>query len=67
MNLIKEILGELAGMFAGDWRLSLLILAVVAAAAGVSLAGLPLAGGAVLLAGSLAVLFDSVRRAAQRP
>ena len=66
MNLIRDVASELAGMFVGDARLSLAILIVIAAAAAVCLAGLPpLLGGGVLLAGSLAVFFDSVRRAAQ--
>jgi len=66
MNLIREVAAELAGMFVGDARLSLAILIVIAAAAAVCLAGLPpLLGGGVLLAGSLAVLLDSVRRAAR--
>lgn len=66
MTLIKEVLGELVGMFVGDTRLTLSILAVIAGAAAICLSGLPpLAAGGVLLAGSLAVLLDSVRRAAR--
>jgi formate hydrogenlyase subunit 3/multisubunit Na+/H+ antiporter MnhD subunit len=66
MNLIKEVLTELVSMFVGDSRLSLLVLAVIAAAAAICLSGLPpLAGGAALLLGSLAVLLDSVRRASR--
>lgn len=66
MNLIREVAAELADMFVGDARLSLATLVVIAAAAAVCLAGLPpLLGGGVLLAGSLAAFFDSVRRAAQ--
>lgn len=66
MTLINQIFGELAGMFFGDTRLSLMMLAVVVAAALVALAGAPLAAGAVLLAGSLAALFESVLRAGHR-
>lgn len=63
MSLINEVLSELAGMFVGDTRLSLMVLAVIAAAAAIALSGLPpLAGGGVLLAGSVAALLDSVRR-----
>ncbi|HVC56595.1 MAG TPA: hypothetical protein VND95_11600 [Stellaceae bacterium] len=67
MSLIAEIAGELAGMFVGDARLSLAILAVVGVAAALrELSGLdPLLGGAVLLVGSLAVLIESVRRSAR--
>jgi hypothetical protein len=65
MNLIKEVAAELAGMFVGDSRLTLAILAVIAVAAAICLSGAdPLIGGAALLAGSLAVLVDNVRRGA---
>ena len=67
MTLIKDVAAELASMFVGDARLALGIVVVIAVAAAISLSGLPLAGGAVLLAGSLAVLLDSVRRAARPP
>jgi hypothetical protein len=52
-------------MFVGDSRLTLAILAVIAVAAAICLSGAdPLIGGAALLAGSLAVLVDNVRRGA---
>ena len=67
MNLLKEVVGELAGMFAGDLLLSLAVLAVVAMTAVIAWSGLdPLLGGAVLLAGSLGLLVESVRRGARR-
>ncbi|HEX3536080.1 MAG TPA: hypothetical protein VHU15_04885 [Stellaceae bacterium] len=66
MTLIKDVAVELAGMFVGDARLTLAILAVIAAAAAICLSGAePLIGGAALLLGSLAVLLDSVRRGAR--
>lgn len=68
MTIFKDVLAELLGMFLSDARLSAAILAVVGlAAALIRLAGLPpLAGGAVLLAGCLVVLTQSVRREARR-
>jgi hypothetical protein len=66
MTLIKEVATEFAAMFVGDPRLTLAILAVIAAAAAICLSGLdPLVGGAALLLGSLAVLLESVRRGAR--
>ena len=66
MNLIKEVATEFAAMFVGDARLTLAILAVIAAAAAICLSGVdPLVGGAALLLGSLAVLVESVRRGAR--
>jgi hypothetical protein len=67
MTLLKDVAAELVGMFVGDARLALGIVVVIAAAAAISRSGLPLAAGVLLLAGSLAVLLDSVRRAARPP
>jgi hypothetical protein len=71
-GIIKELGAELIGMFAGDKRLTVAILAIVAAAGslvkipGVEIAGANrLAGGAVLLFGCLGLLVASVRRAAR--
>lgn len=68
MNLVREILGELHKMFLADARMSLAALAVVVAVAvlirWVGLA--PVWGGALLLAGCVAVLVVSVRAAARR-
>jgi len=68
MTLGREILAELRKMFLADARMSLAALAVVAGVAAlIHLAGLaPVWGGAVLLAGCVAVLVVSVRAAARR-
>jgi hypothetical protein len=67
--MLKEIAGEIAGMFAGDARLAAAILAIVAIAAVlIDVAKFdPVLGGLALLAGCLALLVESVRRAARRP
>jgi hypothetical protein len=66
MRLLKEIGMELAAMFAGDLRLAACVLALVAGTAVLAnLARLgSLAAGAVLLLGCLAILLESVHRAA---
>jgi Flp pilus assembly protein TadB len=58
MSLLRDIFNELAGMFAGDIRLSIAILALVAMVAFmVAVNGLnPLIGGGGLLVGCLAIL-----------
>jgi hypothetical protein len=68
MNLLRDVIAELVGMFVGDARLSAAVLFVVAVAAVViRLAGVaPLAGGVVLLAGCLLVVVEGVRRGARR-
>jgi hypothetical protein len=65
--MLKELMSEFIGMFIGDARLSLAILAIVASAATlVHLTSIPpLVGGAILLFGMLALLIENVRRAAQ--
>lgn len=67
MTILKDVLSELFSMFVGDARLSAAILIVVASAAGlIRLTGAPpLVGGAVLLAGCLAVMIGAVLRAAR--
>ena len=67
MSLIKEILAEMVGMFVGDARLTLAILALVGAVAALTrLAGIdPLLAGAVLTVGCLAVLIENVRSTAR--
>ena len=66
MSLINKVAGELAGMFVGDARLAVTVIAVVAATAAICASGLPpLLGGAMLVGGSLCVLLDSVRRVAR--
>jgi len=68
MTILKEVLAELIGMFIGDARLSVAILAVVAAVALLIEIGHiePLIGGGVLLIGCLLVLLAAVRRASLR-
>ncbi len=68
MKLLLAIAGEIAAMFAGDGRLSLALLALVALTATiVAWSGLdPLYGGIFLLLSSILTLIASVRRAAGR-
>lgn len=67
MSLLREIAGEIVGMFVADARLTGAILLLVAAVA--LLIGLadvdPLIGGLVLLLGCLAILVENVRHAAR--
>ena len=68
MTLISEVLAELLGMFLADIRLTVAILALVAAdgtAIGLHAVG-PMAGGGILLAGCLVLLVASVAWAARR-
>lgn len=68
MTILRDVISELFGMFLGDARLSTAILGVVAlAAALIDLAhAAPLLGGAVLLLGCVAIVLESVHRAARR-
>lgn len=68
MKVLRLILRELVGMFIDDGSLATLALVlIVAVTAAVKLLALPpLAGGILLLAGCLAILLYSVRRAARR-
>lgn len=68
MTILRDVLAELVGMFAGDAWLSAAVLAVIGiAAALIDLGGVPpLAGGGMVLAGCLAVLVGAVVRAALR-
>ncbi|AZO17689.1 hypothetical protein EJ069_24960 [Mesorhizobium sp. M2A.F.Ca.ET.043.05.1.1] len=65
--MIRLVFKELVGMFVDDGNLALLALILVALiAAAVKLLGLPpLVGGLLLLAGCLAILLQSTRRAAR--
>ncbi len=67
MMMLKELAGELIGMFVAEKRLTVAVLAIVAVAGSlVDFAGLnPLVGGAVLLFGCLILLIESVCRAAR--
>ena len=67
MNAIRLVAREFFGMFVDDGNLALLALVLVAAVTtAVKLLALPpLLGGALLLVGCLAILLQSVRRAAR--
>ena len=67
MTMIRLVLNELVGMFVDDGSLALLALILIALiTAAVKLLALPpLIGGLLLLAGCLAILVESVRRAAR--
>lgn len=66
MRMLQELGAEMIGMFVGDLRLTLSVLAVIAATVLlIRLFGLdPLVGGAVLLLGCPALLVENVRRSA---
>jgi hypothetical protein len=67
MSVLKEVLEELWSMFAGDRRLTLLTLGLVAIAAGVAFVmKAALAAAILLLVGALAVLTDAVLGAARK-
>jgi hypothetical protein len=64
MKALAQVLNEFLGLFVEDGSLALGIIAVVAAAAILSiLAASPVAGGAVLVAGCLGVLVENILRA----
>jgi len=67
MTLLKEFAAELIGMFVGEKRMTISVLAIVAATGSlVDFIGLdPLAGGAVLLFGCLILLVESVCRSSR--
>jgi hypothetical protein len=67
MNLVRLVVKELVGIFIDDGNLALLALILIAAvtAAVKLLAMPPLLGGVLLLAGCIAILIESVRRAAR--
>jgi hypothetical protein len=66
MTLLRDIATELVAMFIGDLRLTIGVLAIVAATGlSIDLLGLhPLIGGAVLLLGCPILLIENVRRSA---
>ena len=68
MSAIRGILSSLIGLFSDDGSLALAILGLIAiATAGVKTGWLPpLAGGLLLLAGCIALILESVYRAARR-
>jgi hypothetical protein len=67
MNIVRLAVREFIGMFVDDGNLALLALLLIAAitAAVKFLALPPLFGGVLLLIGCLAILLQSVRRAAR--
>lgn len=67
MTIIRIVFGELVGMFVDDGNLALLALILIAlVTAAVKLLALPpLIGGVLLLAGCVAILLESTRRAAR--
>jgi len=67
MTMLKELAGELIGMFAGERRLTISVLATVAVVGSlVDFIGFdPLLGGAALLLGCLTLFVASVLRGAR--
>ena len=67
MTVFKEVVAELIGMFVGEKRMTISVLAIVAATGSlVDFIGLdPLVGGAVLLFGCLILLVESVCRSSR--
>jgi hypothetical protein len=67
MTMLKELAAELVGMFVGEMRLTISLLAIVAIAAIlVDVIGVaPLLGGATLLLGCVVLLVESVLRGAR--
>ena len=67
MTMLKELAAELIGMFVGEMRLTISVLAIVAAVG--SLVDFivldPLLGGGALLFGCLILLVESVCRSAR--
>lgn len=68
MTMLKDVLAELIGMFVGDARLTIAVLAVVALSAVlVEVAEIePLIGGGLLLIGCLLLLVENVSRSSRR-
>ena len=67
MKFLGELAAESLGMFVGDGTLAIGVLAIAAAAALISNAGLsPYAGGSLLLLGGPLLPIENVRRSAAR-
>lgn len=66
MTILKDVCAELLAMFISDIWLTMAVLALVASAAGLMAATEvdPLLAGSLLLIGCLAIVVESVRRAA---
>jgi hypothetical protein len=69
MNMLEAVLRELTGLFVDDGLLALEIVAVVvlAAISATLIPNMPLATGAILLFGCIAILLANVMRAAALP
>jgi hypothetical protein len=68
MNIVSDVVSELSAMFLADFRLTISVLILVAIAA-ILIDWLhlnPLAGGALLVVGSLLILVEAVTREAKR-
>jgi hypothetical protein len=67
MPVLKELAAELIGMFFGETRLTVAVLALVAVTGSlIDFVGVnPLVGGALLLFGCLTLLVESVCRSAR--
>lgn len=67
MKIVAEVAKELFGMFVADARLTVIVLLLVAAVAiAIDVASVdPLAGGLMLLAGSILILWEATARAAR--
>jgi hypothetical protein len=66
MSVIRDVLEELFSMFMGDARLSVGVLLIVGAAAGLAYVGQPLLAGATLLLGCLGLVLGNVLYAARK-
>ena len=68
MSMIRGVVSGLIGLFIDDGSLALAILSLIAVATVAVKAGWlsPLAGGLLLLAGCIALILESVFRAARR-
>lgn len=67
MTMVKELAAELIGMFVGEMRLTISVLAIVAVVGSlVDFIGVdPLFGGTALLLGCLTLIVESVLRGAR--
>ena len=68
MKMLKTMIVEVLGLFVDDGSLAIAILVVVAATASIAtrLANFPIAVGAILVIGCLAVLAENVVRTARK-
>jgi hypothetical protein len=66
VSVIRDVLEELFSMFMGDARLSIGVLLVVGAAAGLAYVGQFFFAGTILLLGSLGLVLGNVLYAARK-